>query len=69
MYHASVWAAWVSGCKERQHTWTIDEEHTRQIIRKAWNPGSIFTTLPSDTRAAQASSIWEGALRGLRKAG
>ena len=46
--------------KNGQHTWTIDEEHTRRSSAKAWNPGSIFTTPPLDTRAAQASSIWEG---------
>ena len=66
MYRASVWDAWVSGM---QRTGSIRGPSMRSIpgrsSAKAWNPGSIFTTLPSDTRAAQASSIWEGG-RALR---
>ena len=43
-----------------QHSWTIDEEHTREIIKKVWRRASISMTRPSPTRAAPVSSTWAG---------
>lgn len=40
-----------------QHSWTIDEEHSREITRKAWNLASISLIRQSLIKAVQASSI------------
>ena len=46
--------------KNGQHSWTVDEEHSREIIKKGFHLASIFLIRPLATRAAQASSILEG---------
>ena len=49
-----------------QHAWTLQEEDSRKIIRRgleSW--ASTFSTRPSVTREAPASSIVGRALRGL----
>ena len=47
--------------KNGQHTWTIDEEHTREIIRKGLEAGiNFYDTAIGYHRAAQASSILGG---------
>lgn len=43
-----------------QHSWTLDEEHSREIIRRGLELGVNFLILPSVTRAEPASSIWAG---------
>ncbi len=43
-----------------QHSWTIDEEHSREIIKRGLQLGVVSSTQPSLTRAAPASSIWDG---------
>ena len=43
-----------------QHSWTIDEEHSREIIKRGWSWGSTSLTRPLATRAAPASSMWAG---------
>ena len=46
--------------KNGQHSWTLDEEHSREIIRRGLELGINFLIPRSDTRAAQASSMWGG---------
>lgn len=43
-----------------QHSWTVDEKHTREIVKQALELGINFLTRLLLIRAAQASSIWEG---------
>ena len=43
-----------------QHKWTIDEEHTGEIIRHGLDSGLIFMILLSHIRAEQVNSILEG---------
>ena len=40
-----------------QHSWTVDENHSREIIKKAWNlvSSSLIRRLP--IKAVQANSI------------
>lgn len=43
-----------------QHSWTVDEPHTREIVKHALELGINFLIRQSLTRAAQASSISAG---------
>ena len=44
-----------------QHSWTLDEEHTREIIKRGLELGiNFFLTRRSRTRAEPASSFWAG---------
>jgi hypothetical protein len=43
-----------------QHSWTIDEEHSREIIKRGLDLGVISMTLLSLIRAEPANSMWEG---------
>ena len=43
-----------------QHSWTVDEEHSREIIRKGLELGSTSLIRQSAIRAVQASSISAG---------
>lgn len=43
-----------------QHSWTLDEEHSREIIKRGIELGVNFLTPPSPIKAAPASSIWGG---------
>ena len=49
--------------KNGQHSWTLDEEHSREIIRRGLELGINFTTQPSAIRAVPASSTSAGHLR------
>ena len=44
--------------KNGQHSWTLDEEHSREIIRRGLELGVNFLIRRSDTRAVPASSMW-----------
>lgn len=39
-----------------QHSWTVDEENSREIIKKGLELGVNFLTQPLPIKAAQASS-------------
>lgn len=41
-----------------QHSWTVDEEDSRKIIKKGWNLASTFLIQQSLIRAVPASNIW-----------
>lgn len=43
-----------------QHSWTIDEAHSREIIKRGLELGVNFLTPPLATRVAPASSMWAG---------
>ena len=43
--------------KNGQHSWTIDEEHSRQIIKRGLSLASTSLTPPLPTKAAPVSSI------------
>lgn len=41
-----------------QHSWTLDEEHSREIIKRGLALGINFLIQPLVIRAVPASSIW-----------
>ena len=43
-----------------QHSWTLDEEHSREIIKRGLELGVNFLILPLPIRAEPASSILDG---------
>ena len=42
-----------------QHSWTLDEEHSREIIKRGLDLGINFLTQPLVIKAAPARGIWE----------
>ena len=40
-----------------QHSWTIDEAHSREIIKRGWSWASTSMIRPSPIRAAPANSM------------
>lgn len=43
-----------------QHSWTVDEETTRRIIKHGLDSGINFSTRLSYTRTVPASNMWAG---------
>ncbi len=53
-----------------QHSWTLDEERSREIISRGIELGVNFLTQLSPTRAGPASGMWDvhcGILRSVMK--
>ena len=46
--------------KNGQHSWTVDEAHTREIIKRGLELGINFFDTPSPIRTAPVSSMWDG---------
>lgn len=46
--------------KNGQHSWTIDETGSREIIRQALELGINFLTPPRATRTEPANNMWAG---------
>lgn len=46
--------------KNGQHSWTLDEEHSREIIRHGLELGVNFLIRPLVIRAVPVNSIWAG---------
>ena len=43
MYLVFVWVVWDLGdAKKGQHTWTLDEEHSREIMKRGLELGVNF---------------------------
>ena len=43
-----------------QHTWTLDEDHSREIINGLWTRELIFSIPQPLIRAVPVSSMWDG---------
>lgn len=50
-----------------QHSWTVDEEISKSIIKKDWNLESIFMIQQLLIRQAQVKNILEKQLENMQK--